>query len=548
MKNLVTVILFVCFLIQGFPVLGKEKDSLSHEVIVRVFDKETQIESLKKENFTLYENNKPRAITGFKVTKKNVRPASSAASSSRTFILDFHLSDYNPRVRKDIDFVFDNILDKKDRLVIAAGDRVLFFQALPDKIRAIAIIEGVLREQANMTRRQMDAEIKGMETFIDEVRIQGKQDVDPTTVLGRLTGVHPHYYMKYLKNSIERYLDMLLGYKKKFLLPNISRYYTLSKEFSAVDNEKWLFSFFQMPAFPEFSRRNRQMISDWITELSRREWLDELDYTKKLGRLQGDIDDVFDVSGESADNLFREAVQLLYQAGFTFQSIFLSSHPETGSSTPGNKAQVKASIERGMKNRLKEMARLTGGTFSDVESSQAAPEDNPILKKEDVFYTLNYPPAGGPSKGSGNEPYRGKGSIKVELDNNRYQAVYSNFTRSEALNRLPEQEKMPTSTIKIGEITFKNKKLSLIIRDFAIDNIKKTRDQPMGKLNVLVRIINSQNQVVFDKEKALLAQKESVFLSLDFKWLKKGKYHAFIDVKDFFTGKARAQVSTFEVL
>ena len=139
------------------------------------------------------------------------------------------------------------------------------------------------------------------------------------------------------------------------------------------------------------------------------------------------------------------------------------------------------------------------------------------------------------------------GAVMVPL-NNRYQAVYSNFTRSEALNRFHDREKMLTSTIKIEDITFKNKKLSLTIRDFAIGNIKKTRDQPMGKLNVLVRIIDSQDQVVFHKEKALLAQKESVFLSLGFKWLKKGKYHAFIDVKDFITGKARAQVSTFEVL
>lgn len=72
-----------------------------------------------------------------------------------------------------------------------------------------------------------------------------------------------------------------------------------------------------------------------------REWPDELDYTKKLGRLRGDIDDVFDVSGESADNLFREVVQLLYQSGFTFHAIFLPPGPETGSRTPGDKARAQ---------------------------------------------------------------------------------------------------------------------------------------------------------------------------------------------------------------
>jgi hypothetical protein len=536
MKNLVTVMLFVCFLLQGFTVLGKEKESRSHEVIVRVFDKDLQIENLKKEDFTLYENNKPRAITEFKVTKKNVHPGSFAASSSRIFILEFHLTEYNPRVRKDINFIFDNILDKKDRLVIAAGDRVLFFQDLPDKVQAIAIIEGVLREQANRIRLQMDVEIKAMGEFIDEVRIQANQDSDSPTVQGRLTGVHPHYYMKYLKNSIERYLDMLLGYKKKYLLPNISRYYNFSTQFSDDESEKWLISFSRMPALPKFSRRNRQMISNWITELSRREWLDELDYTKKLGRLQGDIDNVFDVSGESSDSLFREVVQLFYQAGFTFHTIYLPSHSDAGSKTAGNKAQVKASVERGVKNRLKEIARLTGGTFSDVNTNQYEPEDNPILKKEDVYYTLKYT-----AQNTGN------GSMKVELDNKQYQAVYADFTRSEGLNRLRNQEKIMTSNIKIEKMTFKNKKLSLTIRDFAVHHIKKTEKQPMGKLNVLVRIIDSQSEVVFDKEKALLAQKESVFLSLDFKWLKKGKYHAFIDVKDFITGKAWAQVFFFQV-
>jgi hypothetical protein len=157
-------------------------------------------------------------------------------------------------------------------------------------------------------------------------------------------------------------------------------------------------------------------------------------------------------------------------------------------------------------------------------------------------------PANDQRLGSGNELYRGKGSIKVELNNNRFRAVYTEFTRFEGLNRPRDQEKIPTSNIKIEEMTFKNKKLSLTIKDFAIENIKKTREQPVGKLNVLVRIIDGQNQVVFHKEKALLAHKESVFLSLDFKWLKKGKYHAFIDVKDFITGKAWARVSTFEVL
>jgi hypothetical protein len=71
---------------------------------------------------------------------------------------------------------------EKDRLVIAAGDRVLFFEAIPDRMRTTAIIEGVRRQQVKRTRRQMEAEITAMKAFIDEVRIQANQDVGPTII------------------------------------------------------------------------------------------------------------------------------------------------------------------------------------------------------------------------------------------------------------------------------------------------------------------------------------------------------------------------------
>jgi hypothetical protein len=540
MKKCVTLMIcaFLSFS-QGFPAAPgqkERKDEFNTKVTVRVFDRDTQVENLKKEDFTVLENNKPVALRGFEVTRKTLSPASARTFAGRFFVLEFYLHHYSAVVRKNIDFVFHRILGEKDRLLIVAGGRTLFFAALPDKTRAIRIIEEMLQEQAALTRQQMEAEITAMGKFIDEVRTQARQDVDPNAGIGYMTGVHPHYYMKYLKNSIERYLDMLLGYKEKFLLPHRSRYDSLIGQLRTVDSEKWLISFFQMPLLPKFSSRNRQLINDWVKELSHREWLDELDYTRKLERLQGDIDNVFDVAAADFDHWFREVVRVLYQSGVTFHSVFLPPDPETGPGTTGKSTPVKASIESGMKNRLKEMARLTGGTFSDLETDRGEPGQSPSLEKEDVYYTLTY---------SSQNP--GKNNAKIEVNQPHFHVVYDHDTDSENLLRLSNPETVPASSISIEHMAFKDKKLSLILGGFVIDQTQKEKGQGVGKLNVRVRIADSQERVVFDKEKALLAQKEKVSLTLDFKWLKKGSYEFVVDANDLTTRKAWTQVSTFEV-
>ena len=540
MKKSVTLMICVFIVLsQGFPAAPgqkEQKDTSGTKVNVRVFDRDTQVEDLKKENFTLVENDKPVSLTGFEVTRKTLSPASAGTFPSRFFVLEFYLHHYSAAVREDIDFVFHRILGEKDRLLIVAGGRFLFFQVIPGKAKAIRFIEEMLLEQATLSRQQMEAEITGMEKFIDEVRSKADHDVDPTTSLGRMTGVHPHYYMKYLKNSIERYLEMLLGYKQRFLLPHRSRYDDLAGRLRTVDSEKWLISFFQVPVLPKFSPRNRKMINDWIKELSHREWLDELDYTRKLERLQGDIDNVFDVSAVDADPWFREVVQVLYQAGVTFHSVFLPPALETGPGAAGKSAPVKASIENGMKNRFKEMTRLTGGSFADLETGQGEAALNTILTKEDVYYTLTYSPQN-----------PAHADIKIEVANKGYHVFSSHVTGSENLKRPPAQEKVPAFPVSIEHMAFKDKKLSLILGGFAFDHLQQEESQGVGKLSVRVRISDSQERVVFDKEKALLAQQEKVSLALDFKWLKRGKYDFVIDVRDLLTGKAWTQVSTFEV-
>ncbi|MCP5053438.1 MAG: hypothetical protein GY940_40105 [bacterium] len=418
---------------------------------------------------------------------------------SRFIVLDFRISQYNAQVRNGIDFVLDNLVEEGDRLVVSSGGRTLCFDALPGKSKIIDLIETVLTEQSALNLRRMHGELKGIEAFIDEVRKQAKEDVHPDATYGDYKAVHPHYYMKYLKNSIERYLSLLLGYKRQFLLPDVSGAVSLSGQVRPDAVERRFIWFWQMPVLPRFSRRNRQMIDEWIAQLSQRGWLDELDYTRKLQRLQGNIDNVFEVSSEESRAVFRELAQRLERSGFVFHAVLLPAAMELHNKELKNKFQVSAAVQNAVKDRLTEVSRLTGGSVNDIDGFAAM--DSPLLK-----------PTGG-----SNAP----AVAPIQPRN-----VESTYTGG--------------GGIKIKEMTFKNKRLSLGVTDFAI--VTGT-----GKLSVRVRIIDKGDRVVFDKEKTMIAQKESVSLSLDFKRLEKGTYYFITDAKDLITGKTWARVAAFRV-
>jgi hypothetical protein len=511
-----------------------DRESRERQVKVRVFSGNARASDLKQADFKVFGKESLLPVTGFKITRRSMRPETQPGAAARFMVLDFRLSQYTEEARRSAAHVFNFVLTEQDRLLVSAGDRTLYFERVSDKIKAFGVVESVLKEQAAWTRKQMHAEIKGMEEFIDWVRKQAKEDVHPGATYGNWKGVHPHYYMKYLKNCIERYVAMLSGYKEKFLLPDAAKYSRLFSQLEQVEGEKWLISFYQSPVLPKYSRRNRDMINEWVKELSQRGLLDEQDYVKKLGRLQDNIDDAFEVSSELYDPLFSEMVQGLCKADITFHSIFLLPDVDTHARELERKVFVKKDIQSALKKRFSEVARLTGGALAEAGALDPQKDSSPLLNKEDVYYTLSY---GAPATND----------LKVEVGNGSgktYRPVYyahQPFTTETKFNS------KKAADIRIEDISFKKKTLSMIINGFAKANGKNPPEKRKGKLNVLVRIIDGEGKIVFNKKKALLAQKESIALSLDFNWLKTGKYFLITDAKDLITGKAWAHVSGFEV-
>lgn len=451
------------------------------------------------------------AENGNNATNANNTNNANNKSGQRLFVLKYNLNRYTVEVKESTAYVFNHVLSEQDQLLVLAGERTLYFDSVSDKVKAFAVVESVLNEQAAWNRQLMQSEIKSMGEYITWVRKQAKEDVHPGATYGDWKGVHPHYYMKYLKNSIERYLDMLTGYKEKFMLPDIVKNVRVFSHLKKASAERWYISFYQPPLLPGYARENREMIDEWIKELSQRGWLDEQDYVKKLNRLQDSIDDAFEVVSTHYDPLFDELAAQFIKAGVTYHTVFLSEVENNQNSQLELAGTAKPAILNGLRNRFEKVAQLTGGILCTANALEAAAHPSPLLAKNNI--------SGLPKTSS----YLAK--------------------RLEHLARTGKDQ----TDICIEDISFKRKTLSMIINGFAQAADKKPEKEKNGKLNVLVRIIDKNGKVVFDKKKALLAQKESIALSLDFNWLKAGKYFLITDAKDLITGKAWACVSGFEI-
>lgn len=91
------------------------------------------------------------------------------------------------------------------------------------------------------------------------------------------------------------------------------------------------------------------------------------------------------------------------------------------------------------------------------------------------------------------------------------------------------------SKINLKNVEFKEKTLTLLIEDFLL---RKTANGTVGKVDIRVSIQNMQGIELFNKEKGLIPQKETVTIALPFNWLKRGRYKIVVDVKDQLTGKS----------
>ncbi len=519
MRKKTLILVLIIFVSLIFEKLDGEQDIvkefvkvLNIEVPVRVFFKGKPVDNLEKKDFILYEGKKRQKINGFYIVKKKIKTQKVGLESerkeslkSRYFILVFHITDYNRELKRGLNYVLNNILTEKDKVLVFINYKTIFFNSLSDKGKAHSIIENFLKEQSSIARIRLYKYIQKVEKMyrlrFDLIRI------DKTL------------------RFFQKYLLLWKEYKKKYLILDLDTYYNFARFLEKINLEKWVINFYQVEMFPQFKSLANMQLDDLISKLQSTGTAEDINNARMLYRYLRKIKREF----RAADDFPSDEIgKIFLKANTTFHSIFFRTYREMVSDTPIELERISTDIE----NSLREITMKTGGEL--IVSNKINTALNKIEEKEDILYMLNYSP----------EDPGEKGKIKVKVKNKDYKIYYDDNFRADYLREYLEKKKIKHSFIKIKKLEFKEKTLTMVISDFFM---KKKAGTFRGKMSINIKIKTMGGETLLEKEKKIKASEDTVSISLLLNWLKQGEYNIVVNVKDQLTEKAAIDFLKAEV-
>lgn len=498
----------VFFIIGSLLVIGqetiREEVKVVHvEVPVRVLYKGKSVDNLTINDFELYEDKKLQTISSFNIVNKSIKIKDSTNPPSRFFVLVFRVTNYNKEFQDGVKYLFDNILDKNDGLLVLANDVSMTIDNLGEKEEALSRLNNLLLAQGQLARGQMTSYLKRIEQEL------GMNNFKVLLSQGDF---------RRTQDFLRKYLKTWKEYKERYLMPNLDRYYSFARHLETIKREKWVINFFQMETLPDIvmTGEMRRALNNSTSNLLESTNTEYVSYGQILRTLTNEIDEELNIALTFP---VEDISKLFYKVDATFHTIFMRT-------TIGVESQdfENSKIIKDMEKCLADITRSTGGSLEVANDIQ--PAIDKIIGEENVYYRLTYSPQT-PQK---------PGRIKIKTSNKKYDVLYDDNFRADYLKEYIEKRKVREQTpdVKVKNLDFKNKNLSLAIVDFLV---KETDKGPLGSIGINICIKDSSGAKVFDQGKTLLSKKDIITISIPFKDLKPGKYDMVVDVKDLLTGK-----------
>lgn len=512
----VFTLVFLCFLPffaqnREDPRITETVDVVNVEVPVRVFFKGELVKNLTRKDFTLYEGDEAQVINGFYSRKRSLKVQDirmkpgrqSPPGPGRYIVLIFRITDFNKQLEKGMAYLFNHIITPKDQLLVFINEKTISLNKSFWHIDRQDILTQIIQDECLKAHQRLIAYFLKIQKELDRTRMRLIED----DTYGRNT----YFIMDFLK----RYLETWQEYKKKYLIPDLDKYYNFAKHLDKINKQKWILNFYQIEMFPKLriTGRLRQQIEQMISQLMVARSEDAV-HSQIISRLLDDIDTELSVAD---DFPIDEITKLMYKVDTTFHSIFMGVEKETMIQDFQFK-RVSTDIE----NCLREVTKKTGGAL--ISSGDLGSALHSIKNKQDFFYVLTYVPLN-PKKIE---------KIKITVKNKKYDVVYDDNFRADYINEYLAKRKAEIPPLTLAELAFKENRLSMSISDFKMSTLSKKKS---GKLNIRVRMIDGDNQTVFDQKRLIEATREIIQISIHFEFLPVGKYKIIIDVSDLLTGK-----------
>ncbi|MEN8222813.1 MAG: hypothetical protein ABFR36_06095 [Acidobacteriota bacterium] len=520
---LITLVLMLSFSIGTQAQEKKIKEEVSVlniEVPVRVFYKDKLVDNLTKNDFSLIVNGKERKIIHFDTVRKQIETQEMLLEKEkefppRYFVIAVNITNFDVDVKKGIVQIVDRMMRKNDAMLIFINKKSLTIKNFQDKTAAKEKIFDLITEESIEARKRMLLYFKQLEGEIDFTKF--KMTLRQTAGGSSKTSVNLKTDIYNISDFLRKYLIIWKDYKNKYLIPDVKTYLLFSKHLQKIPVEKWVISLNQQELFPrivmkgDLMRQIQALIYKWQQSTD----IEVLTFARSISKLVNEIRKELNISKGFPT---EEITKIFTKVGATFHSIFINTIMPTFS-----KDMEYKRISTDLENNLRSLTEKTGGELITSRNLEVAIDK--IVKKQDIFYVLTYVPKDGEKIEK----------LKIKVHKRKHKPIYDDNVRTEFTKKPSRAILVGTDKeIKIDGIEFKDKKLSFKVTEFSQ---QKTTKGITGSVNVRIQINNMQDNPVFDKNNNFNTKSKESNISLDFKWLKKGRYEIVIEAKDNYTGR-----------
>jgi hypothetical protein len=521
-----SLIIFLILFVLLIPIYSQKKiyqysiDVKNKIVYARVFLKGELVDNLTKDDFILYENGKKVKIRGVDIIHKtfaeeefSLNLKSEKSFKPRFFILTFKIIDYSENLEKGINYLFNNVLRKEDKLMFMSEHYYFMEDNLNNKERVKEKIIRILKKESITARMRLNRILSRLKSLTQGIK--GFIVFHTKHLFG--LPLESTDFAK-LEKIVERFVSFLREYKARYLTPEIDKFYYFSEYLNGVKLKKWVINFYQFEKIPipveikKFiglsSGGSGEDIYSWATVESK---------TTLIGT---ELEEELNQPGSFPSD---EVARLFYKGDTTFYTILLNKSRETGSRDFYYK-EIYTDLEK----TLKEISHSTGGDV--ILSNNIIDSINKFKKKKDIIYMLNYTPKVKSPK------------IKIRMNNSQYKVQYDPEQFSDFIEKYLDKKKKENPEIIINNFKFSNNSLKFSINNF---KMAKKRGKKRGKILVLLKIMDEKGKVAYNAKKTMLTNTNSVKIGIGLNSLKPAVYYLYLDVYDLLTKK---MTSKFEII
>ncbi|MBN2345951.1 MAG: hypothetical protein JXO51_06135 [Candidatus Aminicenantes bacterium] len=506
---------------QAEPVLKENVVVVNVEVPVRVFCADMALAGLQKEDFRLFEDDVPQEINGFlrRRKKMSVQRVTLVAEPGispppRYFVLCFRITEYNDPLRKGMDYFFRHILRDQDQLLVFVNERTLLLKHGFGQERRRDILERVLHDESAHARRELDA-------FFQRVQ----QDVDQNRLRALIENSRMSFTVPQIIGFLQAYLNAWQEFRKKYLVPDLDKFYNFAHHLRKINGEKWVLSFFQLEMFPKIKIGSsvRRSINELVESMN-----NEGGAAGHFARVISRALDAIDRSLNAAGEFPAEQIGKMLIGVDTTYHCFLSGVVREGISEDLEYRKVASDLEKS----LREITEKSGGEV--VFSADIGSALHEIEEKEDVYYVLTYEP----------KSRERVGKVRIEVDRPRCRLLYDDRVRSDYIAAYLKEKKAEDPTLQLDGISLSGSRLQMAISSF---KMVKSEDGRSGRLHVSLSVRDARDRTLYERSRALVAHEATVSLAVDFAFLPPGRYDFLVQVRDELTGRTALDILQADV-